>query len=148
MSSNTSERSSSDLTKPFYADTLRCPKCDQPLRRVTAGHGSFIMTCPNRVNGVITAGGTRSDHCGQTVHVLAAEGVAVVLPIDKKLFLKYQRAYPGAAIIYAEAGILPTRIGPDGVPTHDCRICHTPTKLFDLYGGECRGCAASTPVPE
>ena len=121
----------------FHADQLKCPKCGQPIRRTTAAHGSFVLTCPNRTKGA-AARDDRSEHCGQTMHILAADGVAIVTPISKEAFGRYRRAYPGGAQVYQDAGIIAARDGADAVGSFPCRECGTPTKLFDLYGGLCR----------
>ena len=123
-----------------------CPKCNQPLRRVTANSGSFFMTCPNRVPARVQVqlrpGEKRSDHCGQTVHLVAVEGVALVTPISKAQFEIFRRSYPAAAEVYRQLGILPSRPldTPKAIPEYPCSDCGTLTKLHDLYGGLCRTC--------
>lgn len=128
---------------PTHADELRCPKCDQPLRRLTAGLGSFLLTCPNRarVVGRLDRSSLESrEHCGQKIHVLSVEGIAYVLPLSNAQFEKYQKAYPGAASLYAELGIIPTRPGSEFVPCYPCLQCSNPTRLYDLRNGYCREC--------
>jgi ssDNA-binding Zn-finger/Zn-ribbon topoisomerase 1 len=120
---------------------LKCPKCNQPLRRLTAAVGSFILTCPNRVKIEAKGSEPRSDHCGQKLHVLAIEGIAIVLPLSRAQFEKFQRAYPGAAAIYAAIGVIPTRAGAEYVPSYPCQACKEPTRLYDLHGGNCKKCS-------
>lgn len=132
---------------PTYADNLHCPKCNQPLHGLTAAQGSFILMCQGRVRlpvgvEVERAALVERGHCGQKIHVLAMEGVAVVLPLSNEQFRRYQLAYPGAAVIYAETGVIRTRDGAERVPAHLCRGCGDLTKLYDLYGGLCRDCNA------
>ena len=130
---------------PAHADELKCPKCNQPLRRLTGARGSFLLTCPNRqrveqgrpLDRNALAG---RDHCGQKLHVLAAEGIAFVIPISNSQFEQYRKAYPGAAQLYSDLGIIPTRPGVEFVPSFPCLGCTTPTKLYDLRGGYCSEC--------
>ena len=133
---------------PSHSDELRCPKCDQPLFRLTGAQGSFITTCPNKLKVApgrqLDHSALKSrDHCGQKLHVLAIEGVAIVLPLSNEQFAKYQKAYPGAAAIYAAVGVIPTRPGEEYVPSHPCRVCRTVTKLYQLHGGKCAACVAA-----
>lgn len=124
-----------------------CPKCGQQLRRITANAGSFFMTCPNRIPAVQPKGihplEKRSDHCGQKVHVLASEGVAIVTPISNKQFDEFTRIYASARHVYASLGIIATRPAAEEIPEYHCTNCGEPTKLFDLYAGQCRKCSQS-----
>lgn len=98
------------------------------------------MTCPNRISIEAQGGQKRSDHCGQKLHVLAAEGVAFVSPVSEDAFRKYHRTYPSAATVYSELGIihLTSRRDPTEIPKHKCLGCGEETPLYDLYGGRCR----------
>lgn len=117
----------------FPAEVPVCPCCSHPLRRATGGSGSFYLTCDNRVAG---------KKCGQTAHLLAAEGVVAVTAISKEQYERFRRTYARASTVYGEVGVIPTRppAGADGIPEHPCVSCSTLTKLFDLYAGECREC--------
>ncbi len=138
-----------------------CPRCGQPLRRLDSVDGSFFMTCPNRVavmrDGELRPreprqGERRSDHCGQTVHVVSMGGIAWVTPISKESFARYHRTYPTVAKVYGDLGIVvPSRpiAGEEEIPKHKCKGCGTLTPLFDLYGGRCRQrCAKLAPHVE
>jgi hypothetical protein len=135
------------LATPFEASTAMCPKCNQPVRRISVNSGSFFMTCPNRISIDVKGGRPgekRSDHCGQKLHVLAADGVAFVAPVSEEAFRKYHRTYPTAATVYGELGIivLTPRASPDEIPKYKCLGCGELTPLYDLYGGRCRATCA------
>lgn len=119
----------------FDAEVPVCPRCAQPVRRVTGGAGSFYAHCDNRLNGA---------RCGQHAHLLAAEGAVVVTPISEDQYRRFKRTYPLARTVYRELGvtITPSRPpeGPDAIPEFRCSGCGVTTKLFDLYAGECRQC--------
>jgi len=140
------------LATPFDAGMAMCPKCNQPLRRITANSGSFFMTCPNRIPSTQKPGARpgekRSDHCGQKVHVLAGEGVALVTPISSAQFEEFTRIYASARHVYASLGIIATRpASPDEIPEFRCTGCGEVTKLYDLYAGVCRRCSHPTEQP-
>lgn len=122
-----------EASRFFPADVPVCPRCSYPLRRATAGHGSFYLTCDNRVAG---------KKCGQTVHLLAAEGVVAVTAISKEQYARFKATYARACDVYREVGVISTRPsdGPSAIPVFACTGCGEQTKLFDLYGGECRSC--------
>lgn len=117
----------------FPAEVPVCPRCSSPLRRATGGAGSFFLTCDNRTAG---------KKCGQTVHLLAAEGVVAVTAISKEQYDQFIRTYARTRDVYMAVGVIATRPldGPDSIPEHGCSGCGKSTKLFDLYGGECRKC--------
>jgi hypothetical protein len=126
----------------FPAEYPHCPKCNQTMRRLTGSQGSFYATCDNSVK-IVTPGHNypRVEKCGQTVHVVAVEGVVFVTAISKEQYRRFKSVYARARDVYAEHNII-TLSRADGheVPEHACSSCGTPTKLFDLYGGECRKC--------
>lgn len=124
----------------FPAEVPVCPRCGSPLRRATAGAGSFYLTCDNRVAG---------KKCGQTVHLLAAEGVVAVTAISKDQYDRFRQTYARARTVYGEVGVITTRPqeGADAIPEHPCSSCGVPTKLFDLYAGECRKCRDERSAP-
>jgi hypothetical protein len=123
---------------PFDADLPKCPKCQLPLRRVTGNSGSFFLTCDNR----IPQAGKFPEKCGQSVHVLACEGVAIVTPVTKADFQIFRRSYPSASDVYRKLGILPTRPhdSPRAIPEYACLDCGVTTKLYELRDGICRAC--------
>jgi hypothetical protein len=99
--------------QPFEADLILCPKCGHPLRRVTAGEGSFTATCDNKipVRVPVSGGGSRVvlRPCGQHVHVLGAEGVAFALPISRAQFDALREQHQPARDVYRAAGVIPGR---------------------------------------
>lgn len=118
----------------FPAEVPVCPRCGHPLRRATGGTGSFYLTCDKKIEG--------GRKCGQTVHLLAAEGVVAVTAISKDQYERFKSTYARARTVYGEIGVITTRPqeGPDAIPEHPCSSCLNTTKLFDLYAGECREC--------
>lgn len=128
-----------DVARFYRSSYIPCPKCNQPLRKVAANAGSFFLTCENRIEA---PGQKFPGRCGQTVHIVAVEGIAAVAPVSKDQFKKWLRTYPIAVDVYAELGIVVTRPeDPREIPLHKCSSCQTDHPLFDMFGGQCRRCA-------
>lgn len=145
MSSNSSripQQDPRDRTARLHsADRIACPKCDTPLRRLTAGAGALVATCDARQ--APRQGERFGRPCGQPFYASSsADAVATVLPLEK-----------GELEILSAQGVIPTmrdalellgllrRRSPVGIPSHPCSSCQTETKLTDLYAGHCRRCA-------
>jgi hypothetical protein len=129
-----------DRLAHFDSDDPKCPKCNLPLRRLAANEGSFFVTCDNK----IPKPSSFPERCGQTVHVIAFEGVAIVTPVTKADFQIFRRSYPTASQIYKKLGILPTRPhdSPAAVPQFPCLDCAKATPLYQLREGVCGDCSA------
>jgi hypothetical protein len=133
-----------DRLAPFDSDDPKCPKCGLPLRRVAANAGSFFLTCDNK----IPQQGRFPERCGQTVHVIAFEGVAIVTPVSKADFQIFRRSYPQAGQVYKKLGILPSRPNdsPAAIPEFSCLDCGTRTPLYQLREGVCPKCVSKTAI--
>jgi hypothetical protein len=99
---------------------LVCPTCQKPLRGLTAGNGSFVARCNNRVL-VTVDGQLKAVPCRQAVHVtgVSREGLAYVLPISGEHYDRYRRDAT-ARDVYFQAGALathPTLTHPDDADT-------------------------------
>lgn len=77
------------------AREIVCPKCAQVIRRFTAGEGSSVVLCDNKLK--VGVGQQRvGDRCGQ--HIFAAgdsTGFATVFPITKR---EYEGMLAGGGI--------------------------------------------------
>jgi hypothetical protein len=106
---------------------------------VTGNAGSFFLTCDNRV----TVPGKYPERCGQSVHVIAVEGVAIVTAVSKAEFQIFRRSYPSASDVYRKLGILPSRPNdsPRAIPAYPCIDCGTSTALYELREGVCPSCS-------
>lgn len=106
------------MVQPFEPDLILCPRCGKPLRRVTAGEGSFVVTCDNKrlVQETVAGGGTRlvAKPCGQAVHVTATGGVAFALPISSALAQQYRQEPQPARAVYRAAGAFDRGTEPHG----------------------------------
>lgn len=128
-----------DVARFYRSSYIPCPKCLEPLRKVAANAGSFFLTCENRI---AIAGKKYPERCGQTVHIVAVEGIAAVAAVTKDQFKRFLRTYPIAVDVYAELGIVVTRpADPREIPLHKCSSCQRDYPLYDLFGGQCRECA-------
>jgi hypothetical protein len=99
---------------------LVCPTCQKPLRGLTAGDGSFVARCNNRVL-VTVDGQLRAVPCRPAVHVtgVSRQGVAFVIPISGDHYDRYATDAT-AHDVYLQAGALaihPTLRHPDDAET-------------------------------
>jgi hypothetical protein len=97
-----------DRLAPFDSDDPKCPKCGLAVEAVAANEGSFFLTCDNK----IPQQGRFPERCGQTVHVIAFEGVAIVTPVTKADFQIFRRSYPTG-----RPGLQKARDPPDAAAT-------------------------------
>ncbi len=91
---------------------LVCPKCRKPLRRLTAGEGSFTLLCENRELVRRRDGSMVAQRCGQPVHVLAHQGVAFVVPISHQEYERSLTQFRPAGDVYRAEGIIGVRVEP------------------------------------
>lgn len=123
------------------ADLILCPRCNQPLARVTAGDGTaLVVGCAHKLPAV--PGARFRASCNQHLYVIGHDfGGATVIPItqsEAELLRRDGRAAPPVEALLL-LGILRRRSAAT-VPEALCIVCETPRKRYDLFSGVCRWC--------
>jgi hypothetical protein len=127
---------------------IQCPRCNELVRRFTAGPGSSIAVCDARPKPADwRPGDPTPPRCGQHLYVAGTEwGYANVFPISPAEFEYLTAVALGNPRQVLETLKVLRRRAVRAVPELPCRTCQTPRKTFDLYNGECRWCHEAHPA--